>query len=212
MMMQHNNVDGVPVGVARGERFEERMHRIRVEMLPYARDRAKDDSPWFAARVMSGREIVVKNALEIAEVEACVPMRKGPEYRRRGRIIPAKMIPVMSGYVLVRFVPCDEAFISLRAFEHIIGVLGNGTGPHPVSNAEVNKFMALAGDGRLDWERPTLVFRKGEKVRISNGPFAAFFGEVVSCRSDGKGDAVVELSLFSGITPVLMPLAILEKV
>lgn len=212
MMMQHNKFEGVPVGEARGERFEERMRRIRTDMLGAAKLRASDDSPWFAARVMSGREIAVKDSLEEAEIEACVPLRKGPEYRRRGRVIPAKMIPVMTSYVLVRFMPSDEAFISLRSFDHVIGMLGSSNGPHPILNSEVNRFKALADEGKLDWERPTVVFSKGEKVRICEGPFASFFGEVVSCRADGKGDAVVEMSLFSGTTPVLVPLAILQKV
>jgi len=161
---------------------------------------------------MSGREIAVKKALDSASVEACVPMRKGPEYRRRGRIIPATMIPVMTSYVLVRFQYDERAFISLRSFEHVHGILSSPEGPHPIGHSEVKRFNALADGGKLDWERQTVVFRKGETVRISDGPFASFNGEVISCRNDGKGDAVVEINMFSGKVPALLPLAILQKV
>lgn len=212
MMMQHNKFDGLPIASGSGERFEDRMRRIRIDLLTHAQHRASDDSPWFAARVMSGREIAVKNALDLASVEACVPMRKGPEYRRRGRVIPATLIPAMASYVLVRFQYDERAFISLRSFEHVIGVLSSPQGPHPIGNAEVKRFNALADGGKLDWERPTIIFKKGERVRISDGPFATFFGEIISCRNDGKGDAVVEMNMFSGSIPVMMPLAILEKV
>lgn len=212
MMMQHDKFEGVLIGEPRTERFEERMRRIRADMLHAATLRAGDDSPWFAVRVMSGREIAVKNALDDAGVEALVPMRKGPEYRRRGRIIPPVSIPVMTSYVLVRFIPHTEAFLGIRSIEHVIDMLGGCISPRYIPNTEVIRFKALADDGSLDWEKPTLVFRKGEQVRVKDGPFASFFGTIVSCRNDGKGDAVVEMTIFSGMTPVLMPLAILEKV
>jgi transcriptional antiterminator NusG len=91
-------------------------------------------------------------------------------------------------------------------------MLSSPEGPHPIGNVEVNRFNALADGGKLDWERPTLVFRKDEQVRVKEGPFASFVGSIISCRGDGKGDAVVELNIFAGMTPVLIPLAILEKV
>lgn len=213
MMMQHDKFDGAPIAVAeRGEGFEGRMRRIRAEMLHAASLRARDDSPWFAIRVMSGRETVVNNALSDAGVEAVVPLRKGPEYRRRGRIIPASLIPVMTGYVLVRFMPSDEAFLGVGGMEHVLGVLGGCMNPHRVSDKEVRRFKALAESGNLDWEKPVQRFKKGDQVRISQGPFASFVGTVITCRSDAKGDAVVEMEVFGGVTPVLMPLAILEKV
>lgn len=211
-MMQHNKFEGMPVAVDMGERFDDRMRRIKADMLHAATLRTRDDSPWFAVRVMSGREIAVKNSLEDAGVEAVVPMRQGPEYRRRGRVIPAKMIPVMTSYVLVRFMASDEAFLGIQGVEHVIGILGGCINPHRVSHSEVSRFKALADAGSLNWERPTVVFRQGETVRVVDGPFASFVGKIISCRDDGKGDAVVELDMFGRPTPVLMPLAIIEKV
>jgi transcriptional antiterminator NusG len=114
MMMQHDKFEGKPIASRSGDSFEDKMRRIRIDLLSYAQHRAGDDSPWFAARVMSGREIAVKKALDEAHIEACVPMRKGPEYRRRGRVIPATLIPVMTSYVLVRFQPDDRACFPVR--------------------------------------------------------------------------------------------------
>ena len=212
MMMQHDKLDGMPIAIDHGERFEERMRRIKTDLLQAATLRARDDSPWFAIRVMSGREIVVKNVLDEAGIEALVPMRKGPEYRRRGRVVPSKMIPVMTSYVLVRFMPSDEAFLGIQGVEHVIGVLGGCINPRRVPNSEVNIFKTLADEGSLDWERPTRVFKAGETVHVTSGPFGSFAGTITSCRTDGRGDAVVEIDIFGRKTPVLMPLAILEKV
>jgi transcriptional antiterminator NusG len=212
MMMQHDKLDGAPIAVGMGERFDDRMRRIREGLLIAATVRAADDSPWFAIRVMSGHEIAVKNTMDDVGVEAVVPMRKGPEYRRRGRVMPARLIPAMTSYVLVRFMPSDDALMGIRGMDHVIGVLGGCINPHRVSNNEVNRFKALADDGALDWERPTVIFRVGETVRVKDGPFAAFCGKIVSCRGDGKGDAVVEVGMFGRMTAVLMPLAMIEKV
>ncbi|MBB3567236.1 transcription termination/antitermination protein NusG [Rhizobium sp. BK491] len=212
MMMQHDKFDGTLIAASFGERFEDRMRRIRADLLHAATLRAHDDSPWFAVRVMSGREIAVKNTLDDAGIEAVVPMRKGPEYRRRGRVIPSKMIPAMTSYVLVRFMPSDEAFLGIQGIEHVIGVLGGCDNPRRVPNSEVSRFKASADEGLLDWELETTVFKAGETVRVSSGPFASFSGKIVSCRNDGRGDAVVEIDIFGRTTPTLMPLAILEKV
>jgi len=212
MTMRHNRFDGTPVAVGSGERFEDRMRRISAGLLRAATLRADDNSPWFVIRVMSGREIPVNNALDDAGIEALVPMRMGPEYRRRHRVMPARLIPVITGYVLVRFLESDEAFLGISGLDHVIGVLGGYLNPQRVSHFEVNRFKALAEQGALDWERQTVVFRVGETVRVKDGPFAAFTGRIVSCRADGKGDAVVELTVFGGLTPVLTPLAIIERV
>ncbi|MBY2911370.1 transcription termination/antitermination protein NusG [Rhizobium leguminosarum] len=212
MTMQRDKFEGAPIAVGGSEGFEGRMRRIRAEMLHAASVRARDDSPWFAIRVMSGREKTVNEALEKAGVEAVVPMRKGPEYRRRGRVIPASFIPVMTGYVLVRFMASDEAFLGVSGMEHVMGVLGGCLNPHRVSDKEVKRFKTLAENGKLDWEKPVCSFKKGEQVRISEGPYVGFLGRIISCRSDAKGDAVVEMEIFRGVTSVLVPLAILEKV
>ena len=154
MMMQHDKLDGMPIAIDHGERFEERMRRIKTDLLQAATLRARDDSPWFAIRVMSGREIVVKNVLDEAGIEALVPMRKGPEYRRRGRVVPSKMIPVMTSYVLVRFMPSDEAFLGIQGVEHVIGVLGGCINPRRIWHSARIYAAAECPIRRLTYSRP----------------------------------------------------------
>jgi transcriptional antiterminator NusG len=211
-MMQHNKFDGVPVGVYGGDKFEDRMRRIRRESLGAAAKRADDDSPWYTLRVMSGREKAVKNFLDEASIEAMMPMRMGPEIRRRGRILPAKPLPVMTGYLFARCVRSDEAVIGFLGVEHVTGLLGGSLTPHMVSNKDVRRFNEMAEQGDFDWERPTKGFKKGQIVRVRAGAFKSFCGLIVTCNADGTGDAVIEMEMFSGKIPVLIPLANLEKV
>ncbi|WP_203422907.1 transcription termination/antitermination NusG family protein [Sinorhizobium sp. BG8] len=187
------------------------MRQIRSEMLGAASLACKADSPWFALRVWSGREEAVEKSLLEAGIEALVPMRKGREYRRRGRVIPAQMIPVMTGYVLVQCLRSEQAFLGLLGVEHVISVIGGCETPLPIHNEEVQRFKTKACEGAYDWEVPAGLFKRGMKVRIGQGPFAGITGEIVSCRDDGRGDAVVEAQMFGAMTPLLVPLAILEK-
>jgi len=211
-MMQHKSITGHQIAVGGSDRFEDRMKRIAMSYRSDAAVKAASDSPWLTLRVEPGREKAVKNLLDNDRIEALVPMRKGPELRRRGRVIPAVMIPVMACYVLVRCRVTDRALIGLKSFDHVRDVLGGCASPRLVSAEEVNVFKEKAEEGAYDYERPQVQFKRGERVRISEGPFAAHFGDIVSCRAEAKGDAVVEVTFFAMKIPAVIPLALLEKV
>jgi transcriptional antiterminator NusG len=192
--------------------FDDRMRAIRQTYLEDEVGPGRSDSPWYGLRVAFGREIPVENELKKHNVECLVPMRKGRERRVRHRIIAAKHEPAITGYVLVRFDPTPEACVGLMAVEHVVGLVSADGKPMPMDHEEVMKFKAKADDGSLDWERYCgLTFSKGERIEVTDGPFFGFTGTVVSARSDGRGDAVVELDLFGRPTPATLPLAILQK-
>lgn len=217
-MMQHRAMDGVAIGGFGSQSFDDRMRRIRDAQLEEGALVAMNGRimgasvPWFALRVWTGREKAVEKALSDADVLALVPMRKGPDLRRRHRVIEGTMMPVIHGYVLVQMV-AEPAFLTgLLAVEHVIEVLGGMDRPRRVSAEEISKFKALAEGGAYDWEKVSrVIFRIGEKVRIKDGPFGGLPAEVVTCRSDGRGDAVVMISIFHSEVPATIPLALLEK-
>ncbi|MBT9370289.1 transcription termination/antitermination NusG family protein [Rhizobium sp. CSW-27] len=207
-MMQHRVMIGQQIGIARdGE--SERQHRLsRLRMVA----ESSCERRWFAVRVMTGRETAVEKQLLDMAIEALVPMRKGPDLRRRHRVIPGSMIPVIHGYVLVNM-PADGVLLAgLSGLEHVISVVGGYETPMPITAEEVRRFKAMADQGAYDWSAPTgKSFRSGDVVRIYDGPFVGFAGEVISCRSDGRGDVVLVLDMLGGKVPVTVPLAICEK-
>ncbi|MDI6838916.1 MAG: transcription termination/antitermination NusG family protein, partial [Rhizobiaceae bacterium] len=99
-MMQHRAMNGVAIATCARSSFDEM--EARLEMLEMASRIIHADSPWFALRVMTGREFVVQDALEVLGITSLVPQRKGPDLRRRHRVIPGTMQPVIYGYVLVQ--------------------------------------------------------------------------------------------------------------
>lgn len=209
MNMQHKNFLGSPIGMGSGERFSDRMKRIRAGQMRYAAIRARDDSPWFVLRVAIGYELAVEKSLSEQGVEACVPMRLGPVRRRRHKEIPAQLMPVMLGYVLVRFVPSNEAFNALLGVDRVEEIIGGYERPHRLSAESVSTFLERAKRGEFDYERPVSLFQPGAKVRIVEGPFVSFEGRIVAGGTKGRGDVVVELALFGRAAAVLIPLAML---
>lgn len=187
----------------------EKRRRI-ARMRAAASIRASDDSPWLVLRVMTGREIEVRDALVAADIEALVPMKMGKERRRRNEKIPPKKEPIFIGYIFARCVICNEALAGMLGFEHVLGLLGGNEKPYLVSFQNVKQFKEKAEQGHYDYEVPQAVFRSGMKVRIREGIFAGFDGEVITGGHKGKGDAVIDICFLGGSTPAIMPLAILE--
>lgn len=210
-MMQHNRFEGTPIGAGHLT-YADRSRLEKLHRIESAARICSDDSPWFALRCWTGREMAVQEHLEQLGITALVPMRKGPDLRRRHRVVPGQMMPVIHGYVLVQIVGKPECLAALDAVDHAIAVLGGADSPKRISSEEVKRFRALAAEGAYDWHQVVDVFRKGQKVRAKDGPFATLTGEVISARMDGRGDAVVEFNVFGRLTPVNLPLAFLEKI
>tara|TARA_Y100000815_G_scaffold169233_2_gene153596 strand:+ start:13325 stop:14011 length:687 start_codon:yes stop_codon:yes gene_type:complete len=191
--------------------LDDRERAIRLGYLDDVESAAPND-PWFTLRVAFGREKAVERDLAARDIEAFVPMRKGPARMVRGRKRPALMIPAVTGYVMVRTVVTDKICAGLTAVENVVQLVGAEGAPHPVSHKEITRFRLMADEGKLDWEALSAVtYGAGEKVRITDGPFGSFLGVVVTPNTKGRGDVVVEADVFGRKTPVTLPLALIEK-
>lgn len=206
-MMQHRDIRGIAIGSSRKSESMRDVLRSRLKVCGEASSKR-----WFAARVMTGREKAVENQLSEIGIEALVPMRKGPDMRRRHRIIPGQMMPVIHGYVLVQMPNSGIDLVALQALDYFLSVVGGYENPMAMTDAEVRRFKGLADEGAYDWEGQTgKQLKRGDKAKIWDGPFTGFTGEVESCRTDGKGDVVITIDIFGRATPVTVPLAMCDK-
>lgn len=211
-MMQHRTVEGVAIGTRSRMRFEDAEAEARLEMLEAAARITHGDSPWFALRVMTGRESSVQEALEVLGITALVPQRKGPDLRRRHRVIPGSLQPVIYGYVLVQSDPSPRVLVAFKGVRDVIDILGGAEKPMRVTAEEISRFKAMAEAGAYDWEKPCgLVVKAGDRVRTTDGPFSGFVATVVTPSAKGRGDVVISVDILGRETPVTVPLAILEK-
>lgn len=183
---------------------------IRRRAIAAAAVKVDSNAPWIAARVMTGKELILEKQLIESGIECFVPVRKGAEKRKRHRVIPAEMIPMMNGYVLVRCPVSAEALQGVLSFDVVINLVGGNEKPYLVQTAMVKLIKGKAQNGAYDWDNePAIIVSRGMRVRIAEGLFAGCVGEVISAGK--KGDAVIDIEFLGGRVPALIPLAMLEK-
>ena len=87
---------------------------------------------------------------------------------------------------------------------------GSGNRPAAISQAEVDKIMSQMAEG-VEKPRPKTLFEVGEMVRVKEGPFADFNGNVEEVSYD-KNRLTVSVTIFGRATPVELEFGQVEKV
>ncbi|MCG5055484.1 MAG: transcription termination/antitermination protein NusG [Myxococcales bacterium] len=108
------------------------------------------------------------------------------------------------GYMFVQMEMDQETFHLVKNTPKITGFLG-GTNPQPVKE---NEIQTLA-DGSPK-AKSRVSFDEGETVRVIEGPFANFSGEIIEVKAD-KEKVRVNLSIFGRATPVELEFRQVEK-
>lgn len=215
-MMQHKfeGISGVSLkGLMKLDRMAQEAARVAHERESASKGRAESstESAWVIARVDYGRENAVENAMTEAGIEACVIMRMGPERKRHRRRLPPARTPVFNGIVFIYCLPDNHALRGILSFDGVKNIVMGGEKAIRLSRESINEFKELAESGVYDFSRNSGVIRKGDKVRITSGPFIGYEVSVEAFGESGQGDAVVTVVIFGKPTVFNMPLAMLEK-
>jgi transcriptional antiterminator NusG len=169
---------------------------------------------WFVIHTYSGYEERVKKNLEQrikfmdsgSEIlQVVIPTEDEIEVKNgQRRTVTKKILP---GYVLVQMKLTDQSWSVVRNTPGVTGFVGSGGKPTPLSEEEVNQILR-----QMEAEAPRVKvgFRKGQSVRVTDGPFIDFVG-VVDEINPGKGKVKVLLSLFGQETPVELDFLQVEK-
>jgi transcriptional antiterminator NusG len=86
---------------------------------------------------------------------------------------------------------------------------GTASKPTPISQAEVDKIMAQVQEG-VEKPRPKVLFEVGEVVRVKEGPFTDFNGNVEEVNYE-KNRLRVSVTIFGRSTPVELEFGQVEK-
>ena len=125
--------------------------------------------------------------LEHKVFEVVIPMEDVVEFKNgRKQTVQKKVFP---GYLLVRCEMDDDAWLCIRQTPGITGFVGQnqrGQRPTPLSRKEVQTFLMPKGEGEVAPKRkaPKLDYEVGEGVRIKEGPFADFNGQIAEINPD----------------------------
>jgi len=156
------------------------------------------------------REQAARQGLADCFSEILVPTEDVVEVRR-GRKVNSerKFFP---GYVLVKMEMTDDAYHLVKNTPKVTGFLGaaGGTKPLPVSEREVQQIVGQVEEG-VERPKPTIRFDIGENVKVIDGPFASFDGQVESVDED-NARLRVAVSIFGRPTPVDLEYNQVEKV
>ena len=169
---------------------------------------------WYIVRVQSGREGTVQTALErrlkvagrteviprvLVPVESVTEVKGGRKRTRKSKLYP--------GYVLVEVnedeggkVPRDVWFL-VRETPGVGDFVGAHGTPEPLSQAEVDKILAIVERSADKAPQVQIAFKKGDAVKIKEGPLESFDG-VVDETIPAKGLVRVIVTIFGRATPV----------
>jgi len=169
---------------------------------------------WYIVHTYSGYEEKVKRSLEqrIKTMDAedkifqvVIPTEDEIEIRGgQRRTVTKKIFP---GYVLVEMKMDDESWQVVRNTPGVTGFVGGGNKPTPLAEDEVKAILRQMEDGS---PQVKVGFRKGENVRVVDGPFSDFIGTVDEINI-GKGKVKVLLSLFGRETSVELDFLQVER-
>ena len=106
------------------------------------------------------------------------------------------------GYVLVQMDLNDHTMACVTSTPKVTGFVGNRRSPRPMADADILKLMDPSGEKeRKTQQASTLVFSKGETVKVTDGPFTNFDGVIEEVKAD-KMKLKVLVSIFGRETPV----------
>ena len=169
---------------------------------------------WYAVHTYSGYEERVKKNLEqrikfmdtrgdiskiVIPTEQEVEVKSGQRKNVTRKILPA--------YILVEMRMNDQSWDIVRNTPGVTGFVSSGNKPVPLNPKEVEQILKQMA---AETPKVKVGFRKGQSVRVIDGPFIDSVGVVDEIIPE-KGKVKVLLSLFGRETPVELDFLQVEK-
>jgi len=154
------------------------------------------------------KEQSVQKGLQDLFEQVMVPTEEVIEIRRGRRVKSERRF--FPGYVLAKIDLTDEVFHLIKNTPKVTGFLGSGSKPVPISDAEANRILNQVAEG-VERPKATIRFEVGEQVRVADGPFASFNGQVEEVDEE-RARLKVAVSIFGRPTPVELEYGQVEKV
>jgi len=167
---------------------------------------------WYVVHTQSGYEKKVKSNLEarISSMnmeerihEVVIPMEDVVEFKNGKKVVVQKK--VFPGYLLVRCDLDDDSWYVIRNTPGVTGFVGQGAKPSPLRRRDVETFLLVKtdeqGEAAKRSAKPKLDYELGETVRVKEGPFADFSGEIIEINEDHLKVKVL-VNIFGRETPV----------
>lgn len=170
---------------------------------------------WYVIHVYSGFEKKVALSIEEQAEQAgmdtieqvLVPSEEVVEVRRGAKVSSERKF--FPGYVLVKMEMTDESWHLVKNTPKVSGFLGSQQRPVPITEREAMRIINQVQEG-VDRPKPSVVYEVGEQVRVIDGPFTSFSGQVEEVDEE-RARVKVSVSIFGRATPVELEYTQVEK-
>jgi len=174
-----------------------------VEELPKS-----DKMDWYILKVQSNREESIREGLrkkiKIAGLERyfgeiIIPTEKVTEFKGgKRKVFKRKLYP---GYLVVQMEINEDTWFLVRETTGIGDFTGAGGHPTPMQPREVAAILAKQEEKTDEAPKLKIAFRVGDHVKIKEGTFENFEGEVANI-DETNGRVTVLINIFGRSTPV----------
>lgn len=179
----------------------------KVEMMePEPEEEIRMD--WYILKVQSNREESIREGLlrrvKVAGLEdsfgdIIVPTEQVTEFKNgKKRTVKRKLYP---GYIVVNMAITEETWFLVRETPGIGDFTGAAGKPSPMLPHEVEKIVVKEKAVEADAPTLSIPFKPGDRVKINEGTFENFEGEVHSVDL-ANGRVTVMINIFGRSTPV----------
>lgn len=176
-------------------------------------------SKWYSLRVISGKEKQIKERLELeinrsgwneTVTQIIVPTEKVYKIRNGKKVILERNI--LPGYILIlveeeKF--SGEIIRTLSNVPNVMHFLGKDK-PLPMSEAEANRLLGKVDESHQIGEEMLEPFLIGETIKITDGPFNGFVGDITEVNESNKTLKVI-VKIFGRGTEVELNFVQAEK-
>lgn len=172
---------------------------------------------WYVVQSQSNFENKVKLSLQerisregleelfgqiLIPTEEVVEMKMGQQRKSERKFFP--------GYVLVQMELTNESWHLVKDTPKVLGFIGGTSDrPAPITEKEANAILNRVEDS-INKPRHKILFEAGEVVRIIDGPFKDFNGEIEEVLYE-KSKLKVAVMIFGRATPVELNFDQVEK-
>ena len=163
---------------------------------------------WYILKVQSNRERSIAEALERKIAieglsryfdQVIVPTEKVTEFKGgKKKVVERKLNP---GYIVVHMHINDDTWFAVRETSGVGDFTGAGGKPTPMLPHEVARIVQTEAEETEEAPKLDIKFSSGDKVKVKEGNFESFEGEVGTI-DEASGRVTVMINIFGRSTPV----------
>lgn len=155
---------------------------------------------WYSLRVISGKERKIKERIELEIqrnkwtdfiTQILVPSEKVYKIRNGKKVILERNI--LPGYILVEAFPSKftgEMIMAIANMPNVIHFLGKNN-PIPMQQSEANRMLGKVDESQEMGEAMIEPYLTGETIKIIDGPFKDFVGDIKEVNEEKKKLTVI---------------------